>query len=57
MHYKKIILPVIALILVAGFENCRAKSCDTASNVNESRKRMKTSNGVFSKKEQRRMKR
>ena len=56
MLYKKIILPLIALVIVTGFENCKAKSCDSETNVNE-RKRMKTSNGVFSKKEQRRMKR
>jgi len=35
---------------------CKAKSCDTDTNVNE-KKKMKTSGSLFSKKERKRMKR
>lgn len=56
MITKKITLWVLAVFLVISFENCKAKSCDTASNVDESKRKMKTSSALFSKKERRRMK-
>lgn len=57
MFTKKIILYLLALWIIISFANCKAKTCDTASNVNESKRKMKTSNTLFSKKERRRMKR
>ncbi len=57
MKSKNIILFFLAIFIIISFENCKAKSCDTASNVNETKRKMKTSNTVFSKKERRRMKR
>ncbi len=57
MFCKKLLITIIASLTIISFENCKAKSCDTASNVNESKRKMKTSNMLFSKKERRRMKR
>ncbi|NQW42994.1 MAG: hypothetical protein HQ463_06145 [Bacteroidetes bacterium] len=44
------------LFVIALFGACKAKSCDTDTNVNE-KKKMKTSGSLFSKKERKRMKR
>jgi len=46
----------MAILMVVTFENCKAKSCDTASNVDESKRKMKASGSLFSRKERRRMK-
>ena len=56
MNTKKITLYFMAILMVVSFENCKAKSCDTASNVDESKRKMKASGSLFSKKERRRMK-
>lgn len=56
MFNKKILILFFAFFIVVSLENCKAKSCDTASNVNENKRKMKTSGALFSKKERRRMK-
>ena len=56
MNTKKITLYFMAIFMVVSFENCKAKSCDTLSNVDESKRKMKASGSLFSKKERRRMK-
>jgi hypothetical protein len=56
MTLRKIAILMTGIIVILSLDNCKAKSCDTASNVNESRKRSKTNNALFSKKEIRRMK-
>jgi hypothetical protein len=50
-------IKILALVfIIALIGACKAKSCDTDTNVNE-KKKMKTSGSLFSKKERKRMKR
>jgi hypothetical protein len=57
MTIKKFLgLVLISICVSAGLPSCRAKSCDTANNIdgdNGSAKRKKKDLGLFSKKEKR----